>query len=85
MRARQSPAAGREILDAETRHLERVMLEARIRDGLPTAALVDGGRTAVAGLIADGLVEPAAALRGSVVLTLRGRLLGDAVVRRLLP
>jgi oxygen-independent coproporphyrinogen-3 oxidase len=38
----------------------------------------------VAGLIADGLVEPAAALRGTVVLTLRGRLLGDAVVRRLL-
>ena len=84
VRARQSPAAGREILDAGTRHLERVMLEARIREGLPTAALADGGRTAVAGLIADGLVEPAAALRGTVVLTLRGRLLGDAVVRRLL-
>ncbi len=60
------------------------MLEARIRDGLPTTALAGGGRTAVAGLIADGLVEPAAALRGSLVLTLRGRLLGDAVVRRLL-
>jgi oxygen-independent coproporphyrinogen-3 oxidase len=38
----------------------------------------------VAGLIADGLVEPAAALRGSIVLTLSGRLLADAVVRRLL-
>ncbi|GAB2607743.1 radical SAM family heme chaperone HemW [Kocuria arenosa] len=84
VRARQSPAAGREILDAGTRHLERVMLEARIRDGLPTAALAEDGRAAVAGLIADGLVEPAAALRGTVVLTLRGRLLGDAVVRRLL-
>ena len=84
VRAGQSPAAGREVLDEGTRRLERVMLEARIRDGLPVAALDDDGRTAVAGLIADGLVEPAAALRGTVVLTLRGRLLGDAVVRRLL-
>jgi putative oxygen-independent coproporphyrinogen III oxidase len=84
VRAEHSPAAGREVLDAATRHLERVMLEARIRDGLPVAALDDDGRTAVAGLIADGLVEPAHALRGTVVLTLRGRLMGDAVVRRLL-
>jgi oxygen-independent coproporphyrinogen-3 oxidase len=38
----------------------------------------------VAGLIADGLVEPAAAIKGVVVPTLRGRLLADAVVRRLL-
>jgi oxygen-independent coproporphyrinogen-3 oxidase len=37
----------------------------------------------VAGLIADGLAEPAQALRGTLVLTLRGRLLADAVVRRL--
>ena len=42
------------------------------------------GRTAVAGLIADGLAEGAAAVQGRVVLTRRGRLLADAVVRRLL-
>ena len=84
VRAGESPAAAREILDEGTRHLERVMLEARIRDGLPVAVLDDDGRRAVAGLIADGLVEAAEALRGTVVLTLRGRLLGDAVVRRLL-
>ncbi|MCJ8503428.1 radical SAM family heme chaperone HemW [Kocuria flava] len=84
VRAGHSPAAGREVLDAPTRRLERVMLEARIRDGLPVAALEAPGRAAVAGLIADGLVDPAAALGGRVVLTLRGRLLGDAVVRRLL-
>jgi oxygen-independent coproporphyrinogen-3 oxidase len=40
-------------------------------------------RIAVAGLIADGLVNGAAALEGRVELTLRGRLLADAVVRRL--
>ncbi len=83
--AGQSPAAGRESLDEETRRVERVLLATRIRDGLPTTELTDGGRTAVAGLIADGLVDPAEALRGRVVPTLRGRLLGDAVVRALLP
>jgi oxygen-independent coproporphyrinogen-3 oxidase len=80
-----SPAAGRETLDEATRRVERVLLATRIREGLPVAELTDDGRTAVAGLIADGLVEPADALRGRVVLTLRGRLLADAVVRALLP
>ena len=34
-----SPAAAREILDAETRRVERVLLEIRLRDGLPVLAL----------------------------------------------
>ncbi len=80
-----SPAAGRETLDAETRRVERVLLEARLREGMSTDALTSLGRRAVAGLIADELVEPGPALRGTVVLTLRGRLLADGVVRRLLP
>ena len=37
----------------------------------------------IAGFIADGLVEPAAALRGRLVLTLKGRLLADTVTRKL--
>jgi oxygen-independent coproporphyrinogen-3 oxidase len=82
--AGRSPAAGRESLDEATRRVERVLLSTRIREGLPTIELTDAGRTAVAGLIADGLVEPADALHGRVVLTLRGRLLADAVVRALL-
>ena len=82
--AGHSPAAGRETLDAETRRVERVLLRSRVREGLPTSELTPGGRTAVAGLIADGLVEPAAAMRKLVVPTLKGRLLADAVVRRLL-
>ncbi|MFF1251682.1 radical SAM family heme chaperone HemW [Pseudarthrobacter sp. NPDC058329] len=80
-----SPAAGRETLDPETRNVERVMLEARLQSGLEVAALGAEGRHQVAGLIADGLVEPAAAFRGRLVLTLKGRLLADAVVRRVLP
>jgi oxygen-independent coproporphyrinogen-3 oxidase len=79
-----SPAAGRETLTDETRRVERVLLETRIRDGLPESELTGSGRTAVAGLIADELVDAASALRGRIVLTLRGRLLADAVVRRLL-
>lgn len=80
-----SPAVGRELLDEDTRYLERVMLETRIADGLPVAALRDPGRREVAGLVADELIDGRAAIAGRIVLTLRGRLLGDAVVRRLLP
>ena len=78
-----SPALAREVLDDDTRRVERVLLETRIRDGLPVDALDAEGRTAVAGLVADGLVDGAAAVRGRVVPTLAGRLLADAVVRRL--
>jgi coproporphyrinogen III oxidase-like Fe-S oxidoreductase len=82
--AGQSPAAGRETLDSETRRVERVLLRARIRDGLSMTELTPQARTAVAGLIADELVDAASALHGTIRLTLRGRLLADAVVRRLL-
>ena len=81
-----SPASGRETLSGETRALERVLLEVRLASGLPTSALSDDGRRAVAGLVADGLVEPRPALdrrQPRVVLTRRGRLLADAVVRTL--
>ena len=78
-----SPAAGRELLRPEDVRLERVMLGVRLREGLALEALTLSGRTAVAGLIADGLVEGAAALQGRVLLTRRGRLLADAVVRAL--
>ncbi len=82
--AGESPAAGRETLDVETQRVERVLLLTRIREGVTVDELEAPGRRAVAGLIADGLVDAKAALAGSVVLTLRGRLLADAVVRRLL-
>ncbi|MDW4572720.1 radical SAM family heme chaperone HemW [Microbacterium sp. M3] len=79
----ESPAAGREIPDAAARALESVLLRSRIREGLPIAELHPDGRRAVAALIADGLIDGPAAVRGRVVLTLRGRLLADAVVRAL--
>jgi putative oxygen-independent coproporphyrinogen III oxidase len=78
-----SPAAGRETLDDDTRRLEAILLGTRIVDGLPIEALEQDGRREVAPLIADGLVEGPAAIAGRIVLTRRGRLLADAVVRRL--
>lgn len=79
----ESPAAGTERPDQESRMLERVLLLSRIREGLAIADLQASNRPRVAGLIADGLVDAGAALRGRVQLTLRGRLLADAVVREL--
>jgi len=81
--AEESPAAGRERPDAEARALESVLLRTRIREGLPVSELLGEGRHAVAALIADGLIEGPAALHGTVLLTRRGRLLADAVVRAL--
>ncbi|MDT4995937.1 MAG: hypothetical protein QOD45_5, partial [Pseudonocardiales bacterium] len=42
--AGQSPAAGREMLSAEQRHTERVMLGIRTRDGLPLHELPEPAR-----------------------------------------
>jgi putative oxygen-independent coproporphyrinogen III oxidase len=78
-----SPAHAREVLTAEQRRDERVLLGVRLADGLPDAELPD--RRRVAELIAAGLVDGAAAISGRVLLTLRGRLLADSVVRALLP
>ena len=81
--AAASPAAARERPDEAARRLERVLLESRIADGLAVSEVVGEGRHAVASLIADGLIQGADAVRGRVVLTRRGRLLADAVVRAL--
>ncbi|CAN7398208.1 radical SAM family heme chaperone HemW [Knoellia sp. LjRoot47] len=81
----ESPAAGRETLTEEQVRDEQVLLGVRVRDGLVVDDLDEVGRRAVAGLVADGLVDGVAAVRDRrVVLTLRGRLLADTVVRRLL-
>jgi putative oxygen-independent coproporphyrinogen III oxidase len=81
--AGESPAAATERPDAEAAQLERILLRSRMAEGMPLDAIAADARTRVAGLIADGLVDPGAALRGMLVLTLRGRLLADAVVRAL--
>jgi putative oxygen-independent coproporphyrinogen III oxidase len=79
-----SPGHGREVLDAETRRVERILLETRLRDGLPVDVLDEPGRAALPEQVARGLVDDGAVERGRAVLTTRGRLLADAVVRDLL-
>ena len=80
-----SPGAGRELLTGDQRYDERVLLGIRMAGGLLIDDLRPEGASAVAALIAQGLVDGPSALRPRrVVLTLRGRLLADTVVRRLL-
>ncbi|WP_418276521.1 radical SAM family heme chaperone HemW [Isoptericola jiangsuensis] len=83
LEAGTSPGAGRELLTAAEAHLERVMLGVRLAEGLDLAVLDAPGRRAVAGLVARELLDGVAAVRGRAVLTRRGRLLADAVVREL--
>ncbi len=73
-----TPGAGREVLTEAQRAAERVLLEVRLRDGLPLQALSRHAQGQVVGLADRGLVEQ---VGDRVVLTLRGRLLADAVVR----
>lgn len=75
------PIADFEVLDAAARHTEDVMLGVRLRDGLSLSVLTASERSRVDRVIADGL----AVVTGTrLVLTDRGRLLADGVVRALL-
>jgi len=79
-----SPAHAREVLDAGSRRVERVLLETRLREGLdlgPRGPLDAAGRAAVEDVVADGRAE---VVDGRLVLSDRGRLLADGVVRDLL-
>ena len=79
-----SPAAAREVLDAEDRRIERVMLELRLSTGLPTDALDAHGLLAAKQAAEDGLLHRTALEAGHCVLTGHGRLLADGVVQQLL-
>ncbi|MFL6075264.1 MAG: radical SAM family heme chaperone HemW [Mycobacteriales bacterium] len=79
-----SPAQAREVLDADTQRVERIMLGLRLREGLPLAELTPAGRRAADQARADGLLAAEPYRAGRAVLTLRGRLLADAVVRDLI-
>lgn len=75
------PVSDFEVLDPAARHTEDVMLRVRLRSGLPLDMLSADERDRVGVVVADGL----AAVDGSrLILTDRGRLLADGVVRTLL-
>jgi oxygen-independent coproporphyrinogen-3 oxidase len=82
-----SPALERELIDEENRNIERVMLETRIAAGIDLAWLKEQGfasNKAVSELIAEELIEAKAVFSGVIKLTLKGRLLADLVVRKLI-
>ncbi len=76
-----SPGHARELLDAEPRRVERVLLEIRLAEGLPLAVLTEAERQRLHRQQERGLVTIAG---GCVTLTRAGRLLADAVVRDVL-
>jgi oxygen-independent coproporphyrinogen-3 oxidase len=78
---RKLPVADFEDLDESARHVEEVMLRMRLRSGLPRGVLTAPERRRADTALTDGLVIAAA---DRLVLTDRGRLLADAVVRDLL-
>ena len=81
--AGNSPGQAREVLTESERQLERVMLRIRLAEGCPLAVLGPAGRKNAESVVAEGLASPDALARGAIVLTRRGRLLADAVTRKL--
>ncbi|MET0702892.1 MAG: radical SAM family heme chaperone HemW [Mycobacterium sp.] len=75
------PVGGHEQLDRTDLHVEDVLLRVRLRSGLPVSVLSADERARAETVVADGfLVRDGDRL----VLTDRGRLLADGVVRSLL-
>ena len=85
--AGESPALARETLDDSAKATERILLELRLREGMPIDYLKSVNPQAakpISQFIADGTVNAEDAIRGQLTLTLKGRLLADALVRDLL-
>jgi len=83
MGAGVSPGQAREVLSGTERQLERVMLLIRLSEGCPVGVLGPAGQASAPAVVAEGLASPDAYARGRVVLTRRGRLLADTVIRKL--
>ena len=75
------PVAGFEQLEADSRHTEDVLLRIRLRQGLSLDLLDEAERQRAATAVEDGLLTR---VGERLVLTNRGRLLADGVVRNLL-
>jgi putative oxygen-independent coproporphyrinogen III oxidase len=75
------PVAGFEQLAADSRHTEDVLLRIRLRQGLPLDLLDEAERQRAETAVEDGLLSRDGE---RLVLTNRGRLLADGVVRNLL-
>ena len=81
----RSPAQARELVAADDRAIERIMLQTRIKRGLSVWELEQPALNQLGSLVEHGLIEDPRVQEDRVVLTLRGRLLADVVVHALLP
>jgi putative oxygen-independent coproporphyrinogen III oxidase len=81
--AGKSPAAARERLTAAEQRMEEIMLRVRLAEGLPLSLLTATAQVQAERMVDDRLIDRAAHAAGRLVLTLRGRLLADAVIRDL--
>lgn len=86
VRAGESPAAAREVLDTETRGFEEIMLLMRTNTGVSRQKIREflgesEERAKLKTLLQDGLIFEDGA---NIVLTDHGRLLGDYVTRQIL-
>ncbi len=75
-----SPAYAREVLSDEDRRIERILLELRLRSGLARDLLRHKGSESADRFVAEGLLTE---YGEKLVLTTKGRLLADALVREL--
>ena len=78
-----SPEQDGETPTSSETQLERVLLGTRLSSGFEIADLDESVRSEVDALVADGLISVQGENGERIVLTLQGRLLADAVVRRL--
>jgi oxygen-independent coproporphyrinogen-3 oxidase len=76
-----SPGYAREVLSATDQHVERVLLELRLADGLERSVLTASEQARIPAVVGRGLVDQTA---GRLTLTIQGRLLADGVIRDLL-
>lgn len=79
--AGESPSIGREVLDDQTREVERIMLAARIDRELRLDTLAPGSQQAIRTFIKQGLLAADGAEAGWFQPTLPGRLMADYMVR----
>jgi putative oxygen-independent coproporphyrinogen III oxidase len=77
-----SPEGGREVLTSEEKRVEYLMLALRMRDGLSVLEVPDEGWCELTR--ESGLIDALALGQGRIVLTRRGRLLADGLVRELI-
>ncbi len=75
----RSPGQAREVLDADARRMEDILLRLRLSGGLDLRSLTARGVDTASQAARDGLLDADRLADGRAVLTLRGRLLADGI------